>query len=85
MAQVQDLNNIVVDIEDYTYAIRSCYYEICKDSYLSPEEVNETKPDYVFMLLWNIKDEIVRQLGDVKSWATSFICQFLNWRLFHDI
>ena len=33
----------------------------------APEKVNETKPDYVFMLLWNIKDKIVRQLVEVKS------------------
>lgn len=33
----------------------------------APEEVNETNLDYVFMLLWNIKDEIVRQLVEVKS------------------
>lgn len=34
-----------------------------------PERIRETRPDYVLVLPWNIKDEIARQLAFVKEWG----------------
>src|SRR5581483_6187319 len=34
----------------------------------SPERIAQTKPDYVFVLPWNLKDEIVGQLSYVREW-----------------
>jgi hypothetical protein len=31
------------------------------------------KPDYVFILPWNIKDEVVAQLGAIRSWGGRFV------------
>ncbi len=34
-----------------------------------PERIAETKPDYVWILPWNLKDEIVEQLAYVREWG----------------
>ena len=35
----------------------------------APERLAETKPDYILVLPWNLKDEISRQLEYVRSWG----------------
>jgi len=35
--------------------------------------LKETKPDYVIILPWNIKDEITRQLDYIKEWGGKFV------------
>ncbi len=39
----------------------------------APERIAETKPDYVFILPWNLKDEIVGQLSYVRRWGGNFV------------
>lgn len=39
----------------------------------STERIRETKPDYVFILPWNIKDEIVEQMAYIRSWGAKFV------------
>ncbi len=34
-----------------------------------PEKIRETKPDYILLLPWNLKDEIVAQLSYVREWG----------------
>jgi hypothetical protein len=38
-----------------------------------PEHLDQAKPDYVFILPWNLKDEIMAQLSHVRSWGGRFI------------
>jgi SAM-dependent methyltransferase len=38
-----------------------------------PERIRETKPDYVLILPWNLKDEIVRQHSYVREWGGRFV------------
>jgi len=38
-----------------------------------PEKITETKPDYVFILPWNLKDEITEQISYVRDWGGKFI------------
>ncbi len=38
-----------------------------------PDEVKKTKPDYVVILPWNIKDEIVQQLSYIRDWGGKFV------------
>jgi 2-polyprenyl-3-methyl-5-hydroxy-6-metoxy-1,4-benzoquinol methylase len=38
-----------------------------------PERVRETKPDYVLILAWNLKDEIMKQMSYVRDWGGQFI------------
>lgn len=40
---------------------------------LSPSEMKELKPDYIFILPWNIKDEIMEQHSYVRDWGGAFV------------
>lgn len=37
-----------------------------------PEKIAETQPDYVFILPWNLKDEIMQQLAYIRKWGGKF-------------
>jgi len=39
----------------------------------SPEKIAETRPDYVVILPWNLKDEIVQQLRYIREWDAKFV------------
>lgn len=39
----------------------------------SPDKIRETKPDYILVMPWNIKTEIMEQLAFVRSWGAKFI------------
>lgn len=39
----------------------------------SPARINETRPDYVLILPWNLKDEIIRQMAHISAWGGRFI------------
>ena len=40
---------------------------------LPVEAIDSAKPDYVLILPWNIKDEIVRQMRHIADWGGKFI------------
>ena len=39
----------------------------------APERIDEVKPDYVLILPWNLKDEIVNQMAHIRSWGGKFV------------
>ena len=39
----------------------------------APDRMRETKPDYVLVLPWNIKDEIMEQMRYIREWNGRFI------------
>lgn len=39
----------------------------------SPERIAMTKPDYVFILPWNLKDEIMENMAFVQDWGGQFV------------
>lgn len=38
----------------------------------APEKMNETCPDYVLILAWNLKDEIIAQMAHIREWGGRF-------------
>jgi SAM-dependent methyltransferase len=38
-----------------------------------PNKIFETRPDYVLILPWNLKDEIMEQMSAVQSWGGQFV------------
>ena len=40
---------------------------------LHPEKILETKPDYVFILAWNLKEEIMEQMKYIHDWGGKFV------------
>ena len=39
----------------------------------APEKIRETKPDYVLILPWNLKNEIQEQLFYIREWGGKFV------------
>lgn len=40
---------------------------------LAPESIEATRPDYVLILPWNLKDEITKQLAGIRDWGGLFL------------
>ena len=39
----------------------------------APDKIRETRPDYVLILPWNLKDEIAAQLAYIREWGGQFV------------
>ena len=39
----------------------------------SPSRIGETRPDYLLILPWNLKEEIMGQMGEIREWGGKFI------------
>ena len=39
----------------------------------APERLDEARPDYILILPWNFKDEILAQLAHARDWGAKFI------------
>jgi hypothetical protein len=40
---------------------------------LPPERIREAKPDYLFILPWNLKDEVIKQNAFIREWGGKFV------------
>jgi len=38
-----------------------------------PAKIRETRPDYVLILPWNIRDEIIEQMSHIREWGGQFV------------
>ena len=38
-----------------------------------PDKIKETKPDYVLILPWNIRDEVMQQMSYIREWGGRFV------------
>lgn len=38
-----------------------------------PERIMQDRPDYVLILPWNLRDEIVAQLSEIRTWGGQFV------------
>jgi len=39
----------------------------------SPDQIKKTKPDYVLILPWNLKEEIISEMGFIHNWGGKFV------------
>ena len=39
----------------------------------APDRIRQTRPDYILILPWNIKDEIIEQMSHVREWGGKFV------------
>jgi len=47
-----------------------------------PEKIRETKPDYVLILPWNFRDEIMEQVGYIREWGGQFVVPIPEVRVY---
>jgi 2-polyprenyl-3-methyl-5-hydroxy-6-metoxy-1,4-benzoquinol methylase len=48
----------------------------------TPEKIANTKPDYVLILPWNLKDEIMEQMDYVREWGGRFVVPIPEIKVF---
>jgi 2-polyprenyl-3-methyl-5-hydroxy-6-metoxy-1,4-benzoquinol methylase len=39
----------------------------------APERIMKSRPDYLLILPWNLKDEIIEQMAGIRSWGGRFV------------
>ncbi len=68
---------IRTDLIDYTVDLsphkQGYYLPGTRIPIYSPDKISETKPDYVLILPWNLKDEIAAQMAHISEWGGRFV------------
>jgi hypothetical protein len=39
----------------------------------SLEKIKETRPDYLLIIPWNLQDEIMKQMAEIREWGGTFV------------
>ncbi len=47
-----------------------------------PEKILETKPDFVLILPWNLKEEIAGQIAEIRQWGGNFVVPIPSLQVF---
>jgi hypothetical protein len=47
-----------------------------------PDAVKQTKPDYLFILPWNLKEEIMTQMAHIREWGGRFVTPIPEVRVY---
>lgn len=45
---------------------------------VSPEYIYELQPDYLLILPWNIKNEVIQQMSGIRDWGGKFVVPIPN-------
>ena len=74
-----DFLDYTVDRNPYKQgkALPGTHIPIC-----APEKIRETRPDYVLILPWNLKDEIMKQNAYILEWGGRFVVPIPELRVF---
>ena len=48
----------------------------------APEKIQAEKPDFVLLLPWNIKNEIVTQMSFIREWGGKFVVPLPTLEIF---
>jgi hypothetical protein len=48
----------------------------------NPDRIRETRPDYLMILPWNFRDEIMRQNSFIREWGGTFVVPIPELRTF---
>ena len=39
----------------------------------APEKISQTKPDYILILPWNLREEIMDKMSHIRQWGGRFV------------
>ncbi len=76
-----DLVDFVVDRNPYK---QGKYLPGTHIPILAPDAVDRVRPDYVLILPWNLKSEIVRQMAHVRGWGGKFVVPIPRLEVFEE-
>ena len=48
----------------------------------APDAISETKPNFVLILPWNLRDEIIEQMSSIRSWGGKFVVAIPRLEIF---
>ncbi|HEY1921375.1 MAG TPA: class I SAM-dependent methyltransferase [Tepidisphaeraceae bacterium] len=65
-----DFIDYVVDKNPYK---QNCFLPGSHIPIHGPEMIAESRPDYVLILPWNIRDEVMEQMAHIRSWGGKFV------------
>ena len=66
-------NDMISFVVDANPAKQNKYMPASHLPIVTEDRIKNDKPDYIIILPWNIKDEIVKQLDYVKTWDCKFV------------
>ncbi len=66
-------NDLIEFVVDKSPHKQNRYLPASHIAIVSEDKIKEFKPDYILILPWNIKDEIVAQLEYVREWGSKFV------------
>jgi len=66
----QDIFEYVVDLSPHKQGL---YLPGSHIHIKSPDEIKKSKPDYVVVFPWNLKEEIMSQIQYIKNWGGKFV------------
>jgi SAM-dependent methyltransferase len=49
---------------------------------LHPDRIMQTRPDYLLILPWNLKDEIMEQMSGIREWGGRFVVPIPETRVY---
>ena len=75
----KDLIEFVVDVSPYK---QGKFLPGSHIPVVAEKEIKITKPDYVLILPWNIKDEIMNQLNYIRNWGGKFVVAVPKLKVF---
>jgi len=52
---------------------QGCYLPGTRIPVFHPDKIRDARPDYVLILPWNIRDEIMQQIAYVRDWGGRFV------------
>jgi hypothetical protein len=47
-----------------------------------PEKIAETKPAYLLILPWNVKEEVMQQMAHIRTWGGQFVVPIPNVKVY---
>lgn len=65
-----DLVAYVVDLNPHK---QGCLLPGSRIPIHAPDRIAHTRPDYLLILPWNLKDEISAQMSEIRSWGAKFV------------
>lgn len=69
-------------VVDRNPAKQNKYLPGCRIPIVAEECLRQTKPDYVVILPWNLRNEVISQLGYIKVWGGKFVTAVPSLKVF---
>jgi hypothetical protein len=67
-------SNLLPWVVDRNPAKQNKYLPGCRIPIVDEAHLRQTRPDYVVILPWNLREEVMGQLSYIREWGGRFVC-----------